>query len=83
MNAALVSQEPETWFATLTLTPEEAGAALEDLPPDTPVSQDPATGGTVYWLTAEQFAGLLEALDDLPYTAEGDGDLARVILLPE
>ena len=83
MNAALVSQEPETWFATLTLTVDQAGPALEDLPPDTPVSQDPATGGTVYWLTAEQFTALLEALDHPPYTAEGDGDLARVILLPE
>ena len=83
VNAALVSQEPETWFATLTLTVDQAGPALEALPPDTPVSQDPATGGTVYWLTAEQFTALLEALDHPPYTAEGDGDLARVILLPE
>ena len=85
VNAALVSGEPEdgNWFATLTLTMDQAGSALEDLPPETPVSSDPDTGGTVYWLTAEQFTGLLEALGDPPYTAEGDGDLARVILLPE
>ena len=70
-------------FATLTLTREQAGTALEDLPPDTPVSSDPATGGTVYYLTAEQFEDLLDELGDPPYTAEGDGGLARVILLPE
>ena len=70
-------------FATLTLTWEQAGTALEDLPPDTPVSSDPATGGTVYYLTAEQFEDLLDELGDPPYTAEGDGGLARVILLPE
>ena len=70
-------------FATLTLTREQAGTALKDLPPETPVSSDPATGGTVYYLTAEQFEELLDELGDPPYTAEGDGGLARVILLPE
>ena len=72
-----------TCFATLTLTPEQAGSALEDLPPETPVSRDPDSGGTVYFLTAEQFQDLLERLDHPAYTAEGDGSLARVILLPE
>lgn len=76
------AQDP-TWFATLTLTPEEAGTALDELPDDVPVSNDPDTGGTVYWLTAEQFDALLAQLDNPAYTAEGDGDLARVILLPE
>lgn len=73
----------QSWFATLTLTPEQAGTALEDLPADVPVSDDPDTGGTVYWLTAEQFDALLVQLGDPAYTVEGDGDLARVILLPE
>ena len=80
--AATATAQDPSWFATLTLTQEEAGTALEDLPADVPVSPDPETGGTVYWLTAEQFDALLAQLDAPAYTAEGDGELARVILLP-
>lgn len=75
--------EAQSWFATLTLTQEQAGTALEDLPADTPVSSDPVSGGTIYWLTQEQFDVLLVQLGNPSYTLEGDGDLARVILLPE
>ena len=82
-TAFTASAGTRSWFATLTLTPEQAGTALEDLPADTPVSPDPATGGTVYWLTQEQFDALLVRLGNPSYTPEGDGDLARVILLPE
>ena len=82
-SAFTASGGTQSWFATLTLTPEQAGTALEDLPADTPVSPDPATGGTVYWLTQEQFDALLVRLGNPAYTLEGDGDLARVILLPE
>lgn len=78
--------DPETedagWFATLTVAPEQADAALDALPPEVPVSSDPDTGGTVYWLTAEQFADLLEQLGDPAYEAGGQGSMARVILLP-
>lgn len=75
--------EAQSWFATLTLTQEQAGTALEGLPADTPVSSDPVSGGTIYWLTQEQFDALLVQLGNPSYTLEGDGDLARVILLPE
>ena len=81
--AATTTAQDPAWFATLTLTQAEAGTALDALPDDVPVSNDPATGGTVYWLTAEQFGDLLVQLGDPAYTAEGDGELARVILLPE
>ena len=69
-------------FAVLTLTPEQAGSALQELPEDTPVSSDPDTGGTVYWLTAAQFDALLTRLDHPDYTKTGEGELAKVILLP-
>ena len=82
-TAFTATTSTQSWFATLTLTQEQAGTALEDLPADTPVSSDPATGGTVYWLTQEQFDALLVQLDNPPYSLEGDGGLARVILLPE
>lgn len=81
--AATTTAQDPTWFATLTLTPAQAGTALSELPDDVPVSNDPDTGGTVYWLTAEQFDALLAQLGHPAYTAEGEGDLARVILLPE
>ena len=81
--AATTTAQDPSWFATLTLTPEQAGTALDALPDNVPVSHDPETGGTVYWLTAEQFDALLAQLGDPAYTAEGDGELARVILLPE
>lgn len=81
--AATTTSQAPSWFATLTLTQEQAGTALEDLPDDVPVSDDPDTSGTVYWLTAEQFDALLVQLDGPSYTLEGDGELARVILLPE
>lgn len=81
--AAATTAQDTAWFATLTLTPAQAGTALETLPDDVPVSNDPDTGGTVYWLNAEQFETLLAQLGHPAYTAEGEGDLARVILLPE
>lgn len=81
--AATTTAQVPSWFATLTLTREQAGTALDALPDDVPVSDDPDTGGTVYWLTAEQFDALLVQLGDPSYTAGGDGELARVILLPE
>lgn len=80
---AAEAAQASSWFATLILTPAQAGTALDDLPADTPVSWDPDTGGTVYWLTAEQFSALLERLDDPACTLDGDGESARVILLPE
>ena len=83
ITAYTATTSTQSWFATLTLTQEEAGSALEDLPADTPVSPDPATGGTIYWLTQEQFDALLVQLGNPAYTLEGNGDLARVILLPE
>lgn len=75
------SQDPAC-FAVLTLTPEQAGSALQELPEDTPVSSDPDTGGTVYWLTAAQFDELLARLNHPDYTKTGEGELAKVILLP-
>lgn len=81
-NTFTTAQSP-AFFATLTLTPEQAGSALEALPADTPVSSDPETGGTVYWLTADQFDALLASLGNPTYTQNGEGSLARVILLPE
>lgn len=81
--AAVTTNQEPSWFATLTLTPQQAGTALEGLPADAPVSSDPDTGGTVYWLTPDQFDALLTQLGDPAYTLEGDGDLARVIVLPE
>lgn len=77
------AEDASAFFATLFLTREQAGSALDDLPGEITVSQDPDTGGTVYWLTADQFQTLVEQLGNPAYTLEGDGPMARVILLPE